>query len=96
MMVPAPMYMPSHYRPTASLNPGGELWPERAGGQLGIWRIGTFVTRPALMQLVHTCRRVGEPFTRARTFCTLGFQRRLVRTWECDTDMPKDGFLPQS
>ena len=25
----------------------------------------------------------------------LGFQRRLVRRWECDTDMPHEGFLPQ-
>lgn len=26
----------------------------------------------------------------------LGFQRRLVRRWECDTDMPKPGALPQT
>ena len=62
----------------------------------GIWRTGTLVTRPALMQLVQTWSRLGDPFTMARTFCTLGFQRRLVRTWEWDTDMPNDGFLPQS
>lgn len=24
-----------------------------------------------------------------------GFQRRLVRRWECETFMPKPGFLPQ-
>ena len=25
-----------------------------------------------------------------------GFQRRLVRRWECDTDMPHEGFLPHT
>lgn len=25
-----------------------------------------------------------------------GFQRRLVRRWECDTDLPNEGFLPQT
>ena len=36
---------------------------------------------PALMQLVHTLRRLGAPFTSARTRWMLGFQRRLVRRW---------------
>jgi hypothetical protein len=32
----------------------------------------------------------------ARTRWILGLQRRLVRTWEWDTDMPQDGPLPQT
>lgn len=31
----------------------------------------------------------------ARTRWMFGFQRRLVRRWECETFMPNDGFLPQ-
>lgn len=31
----------------------------------------------------------------ARTRWILGFQRRLVRTWECDTDIPHEGRLLQ-
>jgi hypothetical protein len=34
--------------------------------------------------------------TSARTFCTFGFHRRWVRRWECETDMPKPGPLPQT
>src|ERR1700704_1617571 len=29
------------------------------------------------------------------TVWTFGFQRRLVRRWECDTDLPKPGPFPQ-
>ena len=54
------------------------------------------VTLPALRQLVHTFRRFGVPLTRARMRWMFGFQRRLVRTWECDTDLPKPGPLPQT
>src|SRR5690606_29960679 len=50
-----------------------------------------FTTLPALMQLVQTLRRLGAPFTSARTRWMFGFQRRLVRRCECDTDMPHDG-----
>ena len=48
------------------------------------------------MQPVHTLSRVGVPFTKARTRWMFGFQRRLVRTCECDTDMPQDGRFPQT
>ena len=34
--------------------------------------------------------------TRARTVWTFGFHRRWVRRWECETDMPKPGPLPQT
>jgi hypothetical protein len=57
---------------------------------------GGFVTRPALMQLVHTERRRGEPLTMARTLWMFGFQRRFVRMCEWLMLIPKDGFLPQS
>ena len=56
---------------------------------------GTRVILSALMQDVHTYTRVGVPFTSARTRCTFGFQRRFVRRWEWDTDLPKNGFFPQ-
>src|SRR5476649_2000795 len=55
-----------------------------------------FTTLPALMHEVHTCSRCGEPFTMARTFCTFGFQRRLVRRCEWLIRMPKFGRLPQT
>jgi hypothetical protein len=48
------------------------------------------------MQLVHTERRRGEPFTMARTRWMFGFQRRFVRMCEWLMLIPKDGFLPQS
>lgn len=47
------------------------------------------------MQLVHAYTRFGEPFTTARTRCTFGFHRRLVRRCEWETCMPKNGFFPQ-
>ena len=53
-----------------------------------------FVILPALMQLVQTFTRFAAPFTWARTRWMFGFQRRLVRRCECDTDMPHDGPLP--
>jgi hypothetical protein len=53
------------------------------------------VTLPALMQLVHTLRRRGAPFTNARTRWMLGFQRRGERLCECDTFMPNPGVFPQ-
>src|SRR5882672_8075848 len=31
----------------------------------------------------------------ARTVWMFGSQRRLVRRWECDTDLPKPGPFPQ-
>ena len=48
------------------------------------------------MQLVQTLTRLVEPFNEARTRWMFGFQRRLVRRWECETDMPHDGPLPHS
>src|SRR5262245_49221784 len=40
--------------------------------------------------------RLGAPPTSARTRWTLGFQRRRLRLWEWLTDIPTDGFLPQT
>src|SRR6185437_2564073 len=48
------------------------------------------------MQEVHTLRRLGVPDTIARTVWMFGFQRRRVRTCECDTLLPKPGPLPQT
>src|ERR1700753_3612859 len=48
------------------------------------------------MQEVHTFRRLGVPDTSARTVWMFGFQRRRVRTCECDTLLPKPGPLPQT
>src|SRR5690606_10154319 len=65
-----------------------------AGGQ----RLAV-VTLPALRQEVQTLRRLGvTPLspTSARTRWMFGFQRRLVRRWECEMLCPKDGPLPQT
>src|SRR5262245_8276770 len=48
------------------------------------------------MHAVHTWRRVGEPFTSARTRWMFGFQRRRVFRSECDTELPHDGPLPHT
>src|SRR4051812_8070913 len=48
------------------------------------------------MQLVHTWSRRGEPSTIARTRCTFGFQRRLVRRCEWLRRLPKIGALPHT
>jgi fatty acid kinase len=45
---------------------------------------------------VQTWRRRGDPFTIARTFCTLGFHRRFVRRCEWLMLMPNCGFLPHT
>src|SRR3954467_695248 len=50
------------------------------------------------MHDVHTLMRFLLPPGRL-TACTVwmfGFQRRLVRRWECDTDLPKPGPFPQT
>src|SRR5215467_9117637 len=47
------------------------------------------------MQDVQTFRRLGVPDTTARTVWMFGFQRRRVRTCECETLLPKPGPLPQ-
>lgn len=54
------------------------------------------VTLPALMHDVHTFMRLGVDPTTARTRWMLGFQRRLVRRWECEMLWPKPGPLPQT
>jgi hypothetical protein len=52
---------------------------------------------PAFRHEVQTFTRRRVPgATSARTVCTFGFQRRWVRRWECETDMPKPGPLPQT
>src|ERR1700722_13716266 len=48
------------------------------------------------MQEVHTFKRLGVPEMIARTVWMFGFQRRRVRTCECDTLLPKPGPLPQT
>jgi hypothetical protein len=53
-------------------------------------------TLPARMHDVQTARRRGVPLTSARTFWMFGSKRRFVRRWECDTFMPKPGFLPHN
>ena len=59
-------------------------------------RRGGFCTLPARMQEVQTLMRFGEPSMSARTRWMFGSQRRLVRRWECETFIPKFGFLPQT
>ena len=55
------------------------------------------MTLPALMHDAHTFSVLCVPRpTIARTVWMFGFQRRRVRLWECDTDMPKPGPLPQT
>lgn len=52
---------------------------------------------PAFRHEVHTVmRRLVPGAIIARTVCTLGFQRRCVRRWECETDIPNPGLLPQT
>ena len=49
------------------------------------------------MHEVHTClRTVVPPPAGTRTVWMFGFHRRWVRRWECETDMPKPGPLPQT
>ena len=64
--------------------------------KLAAIRRGGFCTFPARMQDVQTLMRFGEPPTSARTRWMFGSQRRLVRRWECETFIPKFGFLPQT
>src|ERR1700727_967029 len=49
------------------------------------------------MQDVQTLMRCLLPPGRleTRTLWILGSHRRLVRRWECDTDLPKPGAFPQ-
>src|SRR5882672_9866308 len=49
------------------------------------------------MQEVHTFIRLrwDAPIF-ACTVWMFGFHRRLVRRWECETDLPKPGLLPQT
>src|SRR5690606_20055566 len=79
-------------RPDAPRSPGrGDRWTmtSRRRDQLT-----GLVTLPAVMQPVHTWRRLGAPSTTARIFWMLGFHRRLVRRCEWLTFIPKDGCLP--
>ena len=59
-------------------------------------RRGGFWTLPARMHDVQTLMRFDEPLMSARTRWMFGSQRRLVRRWECETFIPKFGFLPQT
>lgn len=54
-------------------------------------------TLPAFRQDVHTLTRCLLPpgVATARTDWMFGSHRRLVRRWECDTDLPKPGPFPQ-
>jgi hypothetical protein len=52
---------------------------------------------PAFRQEVHTFSRLRcETPSLACTVWMFGFHRRLVRRWECETDLPKPGPLPQT
>src|SRR5690606_5342990 len=54
-------------------------------------------TLPALMQEVHTFMRLRcERPILACTVWMFGFHRRLVFRWECETELPKPGPLPQT
>ena len=53
------------------------------------------VTLPALMHEVQAFTRVGVPSTSARRRWMFGSHRRLFRLCENETDLPKNGFLPQ-
>ena len=59
-------------------------------------RRGGFCTFPARMHDVQTLMRFGEPSMSARTRWMFGSQRRFVRRWECETFIPKFGFLPHT
>jgi uracil-DNA glycosylase len=52
---------------------------------------------PALMQEVHAFTRFlfAPGWLTECTTWMFGSQRRLVRRWECDTDLPKPGPFPQ-
>jgi hypothetical protein len=52
------------------------------------------MTFPAFRHDVHTFNFIGVPSIFVRTLCKLGFQRRLVRFWACETECPTLGFLP--
>lgn len=54
------------------------------------------VTLPALRHEVQTLRRLGAPLTIARTRWMFGFQRRFVRTCECEMLCPKLGAFAQT
>ena len=56
---------------------------------------GQRVTLPALRQPVHTLRRLGVPFTVARTRWMLGSKRRFVILRDHGRLLPKPGFLAQ-
>lgn len=45
---------------------------------------------------MHTWMRFGVPFTSARTRCTFGFHRRLVRRCEWLSLIPNRGCFPQT
>lgn len=78
-----------------SLDRGRSYFFVKLAAKFAATRRGGFCILPALMQEVQTLMRVGEPATSARTRWIFGSQRRLVRRWECETFIPKFGFLPQ-
>src|SRR4249920_2925352 len=60
------------------------------------WPQPALTILPLLMQPVQTYIRFGVLPTRAFTRWMFGFQRRLVRRWECDTFIPQLGPLPHT
>jgi hypothetical protein len=54
------------------------------------------VILPAFRHEVQTLTRLGVLPITARTRWMFGFQRRLVRMWECEIECPKPGPLPQT
>lgn len=82
-------------RPSSSCGPTDRrAWPTDGAR---VRRVQPRTTLPALMHDVQALRRCLLPPGRATTCTvwTLGSQRRLVRRWECDTDLPKPGPFPQ-
>ena len=53
------------------------------------------MTLPAFRHFAQTFRRLGAPFTMARTGWMFGFHLRLDRRWEWETCLPKNGVFPQ-
>src|SRR5947208_10801987 len=89
--------------PLPAAQPPNRRAQENGGCSLGAPAISSFsaaqprTTLPALMHEVHTLRRLRwDTPTLAWTVWMFGFHRRLVRRWECETDLPKPGPLPQT
>ena len=70
------------------------IFPAPIAGALNL--LYAFEILPLLMQLAHTRRRFGLPFTSALTACRFTFQRRFVTLCACEMLLPNCGPLPQT